>query len=88
MIELLGGFSPKFLADCRSRTEYFDEKGELLRVKKLFPRTIEECITHYGRLEDKDITLAAAFIRRCLTIDPSLRPSASELFQDEWLSDV
>ncbi|KDR73028.1 hypothetical protein GALMADRAFT_281220 [Galerina marginata CBS 339.88] len=106
MIELLGGFTPNFLSDCRNRADYFDEKGqnsqifpvsitliqiivgELLRVKKLFPRTIEECIAHYGCLEDKDIVPAATFIRRCLTIDPSLRPSASELMQDEWLSDI
>ena len=62
--------------------------GELLRVKELFPRTIEECLAHYGRVGVKDLAPAAAFIRKCLAIDPSSRPSASELLQDEWFSDV
>jgi serine/threonine-protein kinase SRPK3 len=62
--------------------------GKLLRVKKLYPRSIEDCIAHYKRVDDNDIAPAATFIRRCLTIDPSARPSASELLQDEWLSDV
>lgn len=62
--------------------------GELLRVKKLFPRTIEECLAHYERVGNRDIAPAAAFIRRCLTIDPSIRPSASELLQDGWLDGV
>lgn len=57
-------------------------------MKELFPRPIEECIAYYNRVEDKDIGPIAAFMRRCLTIDPSVRPSASELLQDEWLSDV
>jgi len=36
--------------------------GELLHVKKQFPRTVEKCIAHYGRVGDKDIAPAAAFI--------------------------
>lgn len=62
--------------------------GKLLRVKKLFQRTVERCIAHYNHVRDKDIAPAAAFIRRCLTIDPFVRPSASELSQDEWLIDI
>ena len=57
-------------------------------MKELFPRTIEECLAHYGRVGVKDLAPAAAFIRKCLAIDPSSRPSASELLQDEWFSDV
>ncbi|KAH7903737.1 kinase-like domain-containing protein [Hygrophoropsis aurantiaca] len=88
MIEHLGDFPSSFLALCSRRNAYFDEKGNLLRVKQLFPQTIEQCIAPYKRVENQDIAAAAAFIRRCLTIDPSVRPSASELLQDEWLSDV
>ncbi|KIM44308.1 hypothetical protein M413DRAFT_433710 [Hebeloma cylindrosporum] len=88
IVELLGDFPPNFLADCRRTAEYFDDKGGLLRVKQLFPRTVEQCIAHYNRVADKDIAPTAAFIRRCLTIDPSTRPSASELLRDEWLVGV
>jgi len=62
--------------------------GELLHVKKLFPHTVKKCIAHYGHVGDKDITPAAAFIQRCLTIDPSVHPSMSELLQDKWLIDI
>jgi serine/threonine-protein kinase SRPK3 len=62
--------------------------GKLFHVKKLFPRTIEECMAQYKHIDDKDIAPAATFIRRCLTIDPSVRPSASELLQDEWFGNV
>jgi serine/threonine-protein kinase SRPK3 len=93
MVEHPGDFPPNFLAECSKRAEYFNDKvsnpkcsslyfrlnsfpGELLRVKKLFRAPLKK---------DKDIVPAAAFIRRCLTIDPSVRPGASELLQDEWL---
>lgn len=59
--------------------------GELLRVKKLFSRTVEECLVHYDHVGNKDIAFAAAFIRRCLTIDPSAR---LELLQDKWLNGI
>jgi serine/threonine-protein kinase SRPK3 len=63
-------------------------KGSLLRVKKLVPQTIEECIRPYKVLDEKDIPAAAKFIRKCLTIDPSARPTALELLDDEWLKDA
>ena len=31
---------------------------------------------------------AAAFMRRCLTIDPSERPTAVELLEDKWLEGI
>lgn len=31
---------------------------------------------------------AKAFVRRCLTIDPTNRPTAKELLEDAWLKDV
>jgi serine/threonine-protein kinase SRPK3 len=57
-----------------------------LRVRELTPRSIDECLGFYGHLVDRaDIAPAAAFIRRCLTIDPDARPTALELLDDEWL---
>jgi serine/threonine-protein kinase SRPK3 len=48
---------------------------------------IEQCIRLYGMYEE-DIPEAAAFIRRCLTIDPRIRPSALDLLDDDWLKGV
>ncbi|KAF8072141.1 kinase-like domain-containing protein [Lyophyllum atratum] len=88
--EHVGPFPPSFLARCSRRGEYFDEHGELLRVKneRLIPQPIEDCLATYKHVDKNIITPAAAFIRRCLTIDPAARPSASDLLQDQWLRDV
>jgi len=32
MIEHLGDFPPSFLADCRKRAEYFNDKGEQSKI--------------------------------------------------------
>ena len=42
-----------------------------------------QCIAYYQLVDEKDIGLAAAFIRRCLTINLFAHPSALELLQDE-----
>jgi serine/threonine protein kinase len=62
--------------------------GSLIRVKEMTPRSIEECIRSYSSVTEEDIGPAAVFIRRCLTLDPLERPSASELLEDEWLRDA
>jgi serine/threonine-protein kinase SRPK3 len=62
--------------------------GSLLRVQKPVPRSIDECLRFYRLLDEAQIAPAAAFIQRCLTIDPDVRPSALELLNDEWLRDV
>lgn len=63
-------------------------EGALIRVKELAPTTIETCLRVYRTLDEKEISPAAAFIRKCLTIDPSARPSALDLLGDEWLKDA
>ncbi|KAG1721003.1 uncharacterized protein EDB91DRAFT_1088600 [Suillus paluster] len=45
---------------------------------------IESCPRPYNVMDEQDIFPAAAFIRRCLTIDPNTRPTALELLDDEW----
>ena len=40
------------------------------------------------QVSDADARSAAAFIKRCLALDPAARPSVTELLQDEWLRDV
>ena len=59
--------------------------GSLLRVKQLVPLSIDEWLLAYRLMDENDIAPAAAFIRRCLTIDPAARPSALTLLDDEWL---
>lgn len=44
--------------------------------------------TYKDRFDASDLQAAAAFIRRCMAIDPSARPSAEDLLQDDWLKDL
>ena len=46
--------------------------------------------TVLGRLkvvDENDVPGVVGFLRRCLTLDPKLRPSAQELLKDSWLQD-
>lgn len=54
-------------------------KRRTVRTVKRRPRT---------RMSAEEAARAGAFMRRCLTIDPSKRPSAKELLEDEWLKGV
>ncbi|KAH7910212.1 kinase-like domain-containing protein [Hygrophoropsis aurantiaca] len=87
-LEIIGPFPSSFLDACPRRSEFFDQEGSLIRIKKLSPRPIEDCMRIYNVLNEEDIPAAAAFARRCLTVDPGARPSALELLDDEWLRDV
>ena len=49
------------------------------------PTALEEILRSLEAMDEKEIPGAAAFMRRCLTLDPKLRPSAQELLKDSWL---
>ncbi|OCH93607.1 hypothetical protein OBBRIDRAFT_811058 [Obba rivulosa] len=67
--------------------EFFDKEGRLLRIDNLSPDPIEERLRKYAFIY-KDVPGTAAFIRRCLTIDPRDRPTAQQLLEDGWLRDA
>ncbi|KAF7761326.1 hypothetical protein Agabi119p4_10735 [Agaricus bisporus var. burnettii] len=84
--ECLGPFPPAFLKDCEDRGKYFDDQGALLHTNEHFqPSPIEDLFRVLGALKEEEIPGAANFIRRCLTLDPRLRPTAQELLNDQWL---
>jgi serine/threonine protein kinase len=62
--------------------------GHLLHAPKVPPMTIEECLDNYKSLKQEELRPAADFIRRCLTLDPSVRPTTKELLEDKWLREV
>ncbi|KAG1814958.1 kinase-like domain-containing protein [Suillus variegatus] len=87
ILEHIGPFSPSFLERCQRRSDFFDEQGSL-RVHNLIPQAMESCLRAYKVMDEKDIAPAAAFIRKCLTIDPHVRPTALQLLDDEWLTNA
>jgi len=85
IVECLGPFPPEFLKDCEERGKYFDENGTLLHTNKFMPTTLEVILRSLEAVDEDKIPGTAAFLRRCLSLDPKLRPSAQELLKDSWL---
>ncbi|KXN81041.1 Serine/threonine-protein kinase SRPK [Leucoagaricus sp. SymC.cos] len=81
--ECLGPFPSEFLKDSEDREKYF---GTLLHTNSDFqPTSLEDFFQHLKVLDEDEIPGAADFIRKCLTLDPKLRPTAQELLKDDWL---
>ncbi|KAJ2936997.1 hypothetical protein H1R20_g91, partial [Candolleomyces eurysporus] len=92
MQELLGPFPSSFLDRCSRRDKYFDKSGKLLRKPDSTTLTglgdLEQRMSELkGRVPYGELAELVNFMRRCLTIDPELRPSAEELLEDPFLAD-
>jgi len=88
MVEYLRLFPPEFLKACSRREEYFNENGSLLRVTDFMPSSLEDILYGLGTMQTDYVPDIAAFMRRCLALDPAARSSAPELLKDKWLDDV
>ena len=49
------------------------------------PSSLEDFLYGLGTVQADDVPGVAAFMRRCLVLDPTLRSSALELLDDKWL---
>lgn len=79
-------------ASCSFRLLAYADKtsaadGELHVGTNLPSTTVAALLAERG-VSPVEIGGAAAFIDRCLTVDPEERPTAAELLQDPWLSDA
>lgn len=92
---MLGPFPLDFLGECEDREKYFDDQGTLLHTKNAdtiatttleFEDVMRELRLGVGDEDEDEILDAAKFLRRCLMLDPRMRPSAQELLEDGWLS--
>jgi len=88
ILEHIGPFPGDFLAACSRRAKFFDDQGRLLRAPQTQPFSLEEHLRQYNILDEDALLTTSAFMRRCLTIDPNMRPSALELLSDDWLKDI
>ncbi|KXN82184.1 hypothetical protein AN958_02953, partial [Leucoagaricus sp. SymC.cos] len=75
IMELLVQFDPASLDKCSKRDAYFDETASGSLAHRLSTAIFE----------GQDLGSANDFLKCCLTLDPSLRPSAEELLEDPWL---
>ncbi|KAF9480906.1 kinase-like protein [Pholiota conissans] len=90
MVNYMGAFPQRFLAKCTMRNSYFDPEGN-----PTFPNInispLKEHVTFIlgaKGVSTKEARSVAAFMERCLALDPAARPSATELLRHEWLCDI
>ncbi|KAI9058590.1 kinase-like protein [Trametes sanguinea] len=88
IVEHIGPFPAAFLKRCRKRTQYFDRTGGYLKAAKPDGGPLENRLSKAlsDTLDSGDMQQTAAFIRRCLTIDPDDRATAAQLLEDPWLA--
>ncbi|KAI0640499.1 kinase-like domain-containing protein [Trametes meyenii] len=84
MVEYLGPFPQNFLSRCSGRGKFFDNAGNLLR--NVPPEgTSLECGVSKTVRTPQELQDTCRFIRRCLTVDPDRRPTATQLLSDPWI---
>ena len=49
---------------------------------------LENVLSQFGTMRAADVGPAAAFIRKCLEVDPEKRLTAEALLKDVWLADI
>ncbi|KAK0449113.1 kinase-like protein [Armillaria borealis] len=68
--------------------QFFDSTCNLKANPPLFDYPFETSIRSYKVVEEADVLSTAAFMRRCLCLDPTKRASAAELLSDPWFDGV
>ncbi|KAI0761641.1 kinase-like domain-containing protein, partial [Trametes elegans] len=79
-------FSPAMLERAQLRSQYLDDQGNLLRLELIPDQSIEAALAVYKTVPESEIPGAASFIRACLRLDSSDRPSAKELELHPWVT--
>ncbi|KAG6087700.1 hypothetical protein E4U31_000384 [Claviceps sp. LM219 group G6] len=93
IVEGLGPIPPSLLKKGRRTAEFFNEKGNFLRIPRLSLSSLERLlngdiipVTKPPDMPDNEIDVFIDFVRGMLQIDPMARKSAAQLLQHEWLS--
>ncbi|EKM54813.1 uncharacterized protein PHACADRAFT_96522 [Phanerochaete carnosa HHB-10118-sp] len=89
MMELTGErFSSAMLQRAQLAQEYFDSRGDLLRVSELYRVELKHALANYKTIPEDQLGPAASFIQGCIHLEPADRPSAVALLNHPWLQDM
>ncbi|RDW89992.1 CMGC protein kinase [Aspergillus mulundensis] len=95
IIEVFGPFPPHFLEKGQHTGQFFDDKGNLLRIPYLKPTTLERLVNGKTMpflkpidMPDAEVPIYIDFLKGMLEIDPEKRKSAAELLEHEWIRSV
>jgi serine/threonine protein kinase len=62
--------------------------GNLKSRPPNFRNPFTTSLRNYNVLKEEDVLATAAFMQRCLRLDPKNRATAEELLQDTWWKEV
>ncbi|KAK3625446.1 hypothetical protein LTR56_014299 [Elasticomyces elasticus] len=87
------GPMPRALLERGARTsEFFDDQGELLRMRDMSHTRLKDFIdgtqwplTRPDGMDDAEMAVFVDFLQGALTLDPEHRKTAEELLRHEWL---
>ncbi|KAF8874331.1 kinase-like domain-containing protein [Infundibulicybe gibba] len=81
-------FEPEQLTVSPLAAKFFNNTCDLKSKPPMIDYPLEIPIRSYKILQEEDVLSMAAFMRRCLRLDPAHRASAAELLSDPWFSGV
>ncbi|KZV96660.1 kinase-like protein [Exidia glandulosa HHB12029] len=77
---------PEYMTQSPGGRKYFDEDGELDFIRPKNPYRLDEALKLFVEFEQRDLEETAAFLQRCLHLDPLKRATADDLLMDPWLN--
>ncbi|KAF2758583.1 kinase-like protein [Pseudovirgaria hyperparasitica] len=91
-MEVLGAMPPRLLESAARTAEFFDDKGNLLRIPSLQQTNLrrfldgkEGPLKRPKNMTSEDISAFVDFLQGALALDPHDRKTAKELLRHEWL---
>ncbi|KAL6304603.1 kinase-like domain-containing protein [Sparassis latifolia] len=80
-------FSGELLSRCPRTLEFFNRDGSPKKFEAYINKGMLRCVREgaNGMMSEADMRAMAAFLLRCLRLDPKDRATAEELLADPWL---
>uniref|UniRef100_A0A8D2ND28 non-specific serine/threonine protein kinase n=1 Tax=Zonotrichia albicollis TaxID=44394 RepID=A0A8D2ND28_ZONAL len=86
IIELLGRIPPQIVFSWNKSTKFFSRPGALLRLSRLFPRSLPGILADRHGWTPQDAAAFAAFLLPALHYAPERRASAAQSLRHAWIA--
>ncbi|XP_030812640.1 SRSF protein kinase 3-like [Camarhynchus parvulus] len=86
IIELLGRIPPQIVFSWNKSTKFFSRPGALLRLSRLFPRSLPGILADRHGWTPQDAAAFSAFLLPALHYAPERRASAAQSLRHAWIS--
>lgn len=88
IIELIGPFPRSMLKDSYYARDFFNSRGELLRISKLKPWGLKDVLVDKYKFPVSDAIEISDFLLPMLALQPEKRADAGGMVNHPWLSDA